>query len=91
MYGFHDTYSHMKTTVEIPDALLDEARKLATRQGTTLRVLIVDGLRRSIAERRRSTGFKLRNASVGGKGLQSGVDATDWSRIRELIYEGRGG
>ncbi|HEX6793070.1 MAG TPA: DUF2191 domain-containing protein [Casimicrobiaceae bacterium] len=81
----------MKTTVEIPDALLDEARKLASRQGTTLRVLIVDGLRRSIAERRRSTGFALRNASVGGNGLQSGIDAADWSRIRELIYEGRGG
>jgi hypothetical protein len=81
----------MKTTVEIPDALLDEARKVASRHGTTLRVLIIDGLRRSIAERRRAAGFTLRNASVGGDGLQPGVDATDWKRIRELAYEGRGG
>jgi hypothetical protein len=81
----------MKTTVEIPDALLDEARKIASRHGTTLRVLIIDGLRRSIAERRRATGFVLRNASVAGHGLQSGLDAGDWNRIRELAYEGRGG
>ena len=30
----------MKTTVEIPDQLLDEARRLASREGTTLRALI---------------------------------------------------
>jgi hypothetical protein len=28
----------MKTTVEIPDQLLDEARRLAGREGTTLRL-----------------------------------------------------
>ncbi|HET9748136.1 MAG TPA: type II toxin-antitoxin system VapB family antitoxin [Casimicrobiaceae bacterium] len=81
----------MKTTVEIPDALLDEARKVASRHGTTLRELIIDGLRRSVAERRRATGFTLRNASVGGHGLQTNIDAEDWNRIRELAYEGRGG
>jgi hypothetical protein len=81
----------MKTTVEIPDALLDEARKLATRQGTTLRVLIIEGLRNSITQRRRAASFKLRNASVAGKGLQPGIEAADWNRIRELAYEGRGG
>jgi hypothetical protein len=67
----------MKITVEIPDALLDEARKVASRHGTTLRVLIIYGLRRSIAERRRAPGFVLRNASVGGEGLQSTIDAAD--------------
>jgi hypothetical protein len=81
----------MKTTVEIPDALLDEARKLATRQGTTLRVLIIEGLRNSITERRRAASFRLRNASVAGEGLQPGIEAADWNRIRELAYEGRGG
>ena len=33
----------MKTTVEIPDVLLGEARKIAARQQTTLRVLIIEG------------------------------------------------
>ena len=83
--------TRMKTTVEIPDALLEEARKLAGRTGTTLRVLIIEGLRNSIAERRRASAFKLRNASVPGDGLQPGIEATDWNRIRQLAYEGHGG
>lgn len=80
----------MKTTVEIPDSLLDEARRLAARQGTTVRVLIIEGLRRSIADRRRTSDFKLRNASVAGEGLQPGIDDTDWNRIRAMAYEGHG-
>lgn len=81
----------MKTTVEIPDALLDEARKLAARQDSTLRVLIVEGLRRIVAERKRTGGFKLRKASYRGNGLQTEVVDAPWERIRELVYDKRGG
>jgi len=35
----------MKTTIDIADPLLDEARKLAAREGTTLRALVERGLR----------------------------------------------
>jgi hypothetical protein len=79
----------MKTTVEIPDTLLEEARKLATRQGTTLRVLIIEGLRRSIVERKRATAFQLRKATFKGTGLQPGVAGASWETIRDLVYEGR--
>ncbi len=81
----------MKTTVEIPDTLLEAARKLAAREGTTLRVLIAEGLRRIIAERRRAGTFRLRRASFKGNGLQPGVAGAPWERIRDLAYEGRGG
>ena len=81
----------MKTTVEIPDTLLEEARKLAARQGTTLRVLIVDGLRRSVAERRRASVFRMRKATFSGTGLQSELSGASWERLREMAYEGRGG
>ena len=81
----------MKTTVEIPDALLGEARKIAARQQTTLRVLIIEGLRRMIAERKRAGAFRLRKATFGGGGLQADVVAASWQRIRERAYEGRGG
>lgn len=81
----------MKTTVEIPDALLDEARKLAARQGSTLRVLIIEGLRRVVAERKRAGGFRLRKASFRGDGLQADVADASWERIRELAYDQRGG
>ncbi len=81
----------MKTTVEIPNSLLEEARKLASREGTTVRALVETGLRRVLAERKKRGTFKLRNASFKGNGLQPGVADASWERIREMAYEGRGG
>jgi Bacterial antitoxin of type II TA system, VapB len=81
----------MKTTVEIPQTLLDEARKLASHEGTTLRALVEEGLRRIIAERRHAGAFRLRQATFKGTGLQAGVAGVPWERIRDMAYEGRGG
>ncbi len=81
----------MKTTVDIPDALLAEARKLAARQGTTVRALIEQGLRRIIGERKHAGTFRLRKATYKGDGLQPGVAAASWERIRDMAYEERGG
>ena len=78
----------MKTTVEIADSLLDEAKVVASNEETTLRKLIEDGLRRELAERKRRRKFRLRRASFKGKGMQPGVES--WDRIRDLAYEGRG-
>ena len=82
----------MKTTVEISDALLDEAKRVAALESSTLRELIEEGLRRSIDERKRKKrkGFRLRRASYRGKGLQPGV-SSEWDRLREAVYEGHGG
>jgi hypothetical protein len=81
----------MKTTVEIPDSLLEEARKVAARQQTTLRVLIIEGLRRIVAERRRAAVFRLRKATFRGNGLQPDIAGATWDRIRDMAYEARGG
>jgi len=60
----------MKMTLDIADPLLREAEQLAARDGTTLRELVEQGLRQVVEERgRKTTGFKLRDASVGGNGL----------------------
>lgn len=80
----------MKTTVEISEPLLKEARRLAAREGVTLRALVERGLRQ-VLHGRRDGAFKLRSASFGGNGVQPGVDEGDWRNIRELAYEGRGG
>ena len=81
----------MKTTIEIPNSLLEEARKLASREGTTVRALVETGLRRVLSERKKKGAFKLRKASFKGSGLQPGVVDASWERIREIAYEGRGG
>jgi hypothetical protein len=80
----------MKTTVEIPDPLLKEARRIMAQEGTTLRALIEEGLRRVMTERQRVRPFKLRKVSVSGKGLQSALDGASWQQIRDAAYEGRG-
>ena len=80
----------MKTTVEISDPLLREARKLAAREGVTLRTIIERGLHRVITETKQGTPFKLRRASFKGKGLQPDLRHASWERVRDLAYEGRG-
>jgi hypothetical protein len=80
----------MKTTVEIVDPLLAEAKRVAAREGTTVRALIEEGLRRVLEERQATQRFVLRRASFGGKGLHPEVGEGSWERIRDLIYEGRG-
>ena len=80
----------MKTTIDIADALLEETRKLASQRGTSVRALVEASLRRLLDEHKAQPEFQLRKASFRGEGLQEGMDASDWDRMRELAYEGRG-
>jgi hypothetical protein len=80
----------MKTTIEISDPLLKEARRIAARENTTLRCLVENGLRAVIAEKKRGGRFVLRKAGFKGKGLQPELRTASWDRMRELAYEGHG-
>ena len=80
----------MKTTVEISDSLMRDARKEAAREGITLRALIERGLRRVIAETGREAAFKLRRVTFKGKGLQAELSEAGWEKIRDMAYESRG-
>ena len=78
----------VKTTVEISDALLDEAKRVATRESSMLRELIEEGLRRSLDER------KSGRASVCGALRIAAEDFSPASRrsgalLREAAYEER--
>lgn len=83
----------MKTTVEISDPILRAAKETAQREGTSLRALLEEGLQLSL-ERRESKAeesrFRLRDASVGGRGLRPELEGASWDRIRELAYEDHG-
>jgi len=80
----------VKTTVDISDPLLREIRKLAARDGVTLRTLVERGLHRVLAETKSGARFKLRRASFKGQGLQAELRGASWDRIRDLIYQDRG-
>lgn len=81
----------MKTTVEIPDALFAEAKRVAAEEGTTLRELVEAGLREVVQRRRRPRPFRLRDAGLDGRGLRPEFAGGDWARLRDAAYEGRGG
>jgi hypothetical protein len=81
----------MKTTIEISDPLLLQARQLAKQQGTTLRNLIEQGLRKIVAEKKTAATFSLRRATFKGEGLQPEMRGASWDRLREQAYEGHGG
>jgi Bacterial antitoxin of type II TA system, VapB len=80
----------MKTTIEISDALLREVRKLATKEGVTLRALVERGLHRVITEAKRPP-FRMRDGSFGGNWLQPEVRHLSFAQLLEMSYEGRGG
>jgi len=83
----------MKTTVEIADPLLKEARRQPAREGVTLKALIERGLRQVVTEQEMKgrAPFRLRNASFKGKGLQPDARGATWERRRELAHKDRGG
>jgi len=81
----------MKTTIEIANALLHAARQAARRDRTTLRALVEHGLRLALNERRKTQPFSLRDASVGGHGLQPGAESLSWQELQHLSYGDREG
>lgn len=83
--------SHMKTTVNISDAILLEAKKLSAQQGVSLHSLIEKGLREVIAKEAGAAQFKLRRATFKGKGLQPEFREGQWAAIQDAAYKGRGG
>jgi hypothetical protein len=82
--------SNMKTTIDVSDALLDDARRVAAEEGMTLKRLVEEGLRLALDRRAVRTAFTLRMAGFRGEGLQPGVDLHQWEHVRALIYQGRG-
>jgi hypothetical protein len=81
----------MKTTIEISDALLEAAKRHARARGTTLRAVLEEGLRSVLRSGVRAAPFRLRDASVDGRGVRPEVREGGWERVVELVYEGHGG
>lgn len=76
----------VKTTIDIADGLLREAKERAHRDGTTLRALVERGLAQVLAEPSGSEAVLFRPVTGRLQPLP-GVDANDWEAIRDSIYE----
>jgi predicted transcriptional regulator len=80
----------MKTTIELPDELMKQARRVAQKEGCTLRALIEEGLQRTIKARQEAARRTLDSPSYGGSGLTEEFKGASWSRIRDEIYREQG-
>lgn len=83
---FHDMHRHMRTTIDLSDALVNRVKKYMKRHKTTLRAVVEAGIERVLEERAPERGFQVRDASfLGAAGFASGSAAEDIpQRIREL-------
>ena len=84
---------HMKTTIDISDALFNEAKAIASQRGDSFRSVVEAALRQYLesagAPSRKP--FHLRRHPFNGRGLRPEIADAGWERIREIAYGGRGG
>ncbi len=78
----------MRTTIQLDEQLLAEAKRYALESGRTLTEFIEDALRQSLAQRRRTEERgRIRLTTFAGNGLQPGVDIDDSAGLREPMDE----
>ena len=85
--GLQDMGAHMKTTIDLSDALFVAAKRHAAKRGTTLRAVIEQSLARTLREMAPAHEFKLPNASVDGKSLTPAARALPWSVLRDIANQ----
>lgn len=74
---------HMRTTLNIDDALMKRVRSIAAAQGKTITQVIEEALRRELSgQKPEQRAFSLSWVTVSGR-LRPGVDLSD----RDALYE----
>ena len=81
----------MRTTVNLPEDLLRDAKLAATRSGRSLSDVVADGVR-LLLSRQDHLSVPVRPALpvFGGSGLRPGVDLEDKDGLAELLAEPAG-
>ena len=77
---------HMRTTINLPDELILQAKKAALESKTTLTEIIANALREALAKRREKKpkhDFKIKASGRGG--LLPGVDLDDTSALLDIM------
>ena len=75
--------------MDLPDELLLEVQQIAREQNRTMRSVMEEALRTTIAKYQRAQAFELPDASVGGNGLQPEFRDAGWDELRAAAYGGR--
>ena len=83
------TRYHMKTTIDIADALLERAKRHARRSGQPLRAVVEEGIRRVLASAEATAPYQLPDLSVGDARGENPLESMSWPDLRGVIYGGR--
>ena len=77
---------HMRTTINLPDDLILQAKKAALEADTTLTEIIANALREALAKDRQTNSkpaFKI--SASGSGGVLPGVDLDDTSSLLDMM------
>jgi len=77
----------MRTTINLDDALLAEAKQVAARTGRTLTAVVEDALRQSLHRRHQTTRQAIDLPVFGEGGTQPGVDLDDSAALLDLMEQ----
>lgn len=79
----------MRTTINLPDQLVAQAKKTAAESGRTLTAVIEDALRETLSRRRgpRRRPHAVKLTTFRGTGVQPGVDLDDSAALLDLTAE----
>jgi hypothetical protein len=77
----------MRTTINVNDRLLADAKRLAQESGMTLTAVIEDALRERLARRSAvsQAGDDFHLCTFTGQGLQPGIDLDDSAALLDLM------
>jgi len=87
---FNIWVTHMKTTIELPDDLLERSKAVARRENSTLKALIEEGLHLALRARSRKPAATFALQPFQGDGLSPDFAGAGWETLRDEIYRDRG-
>jgi plasmid stability protein len=77
----------VRTTINLDDALLAEAKQVAARTGRSLAAVVEDALRQSLHQRRQPTRRAIELPVFGEGGTRPGVDLDDSAALLDVMEE----
>ena len=76
----------MRTTIRLDDGLLDEAKRVAAKHGTTLTAIIEESLRERLARSRAAPSRpRVRLTTTGEGGVLPGIDLDDSASLFDIM------
>ena len=78
----------MRTTVDVPDDLLAEAKERAARERRSLSEVLADAVRRGFVHAAAAQRTPVKLTTFGGDGVRPGVDLDDSAALLDLMERG---